>query len=86
MKDRGTTIAFWITLVVTVILFIGGFLSPPIGDINPSILKAGTIMALFAIIGQIPAFVRAVRAGQSFKIQKGDLSFETSKETKNTND
>lgn len=48
-------VIFWVCLIITVGLFIGGFFCPPMGEIHPSCLKAGGIlfaMQALAIVGQ----------------------------------
>lgn len=46
---------FWFCLILAAALFIGSFFYPPPGEIHPSVLKAGSILALMqaiAIVGQ----------------------------------
>ena len=46
---------FWFCLVLAAALFIGSFFCPPMGEIHPSVLKAGGILSLMqaiAIVGQ----------------------------------
>ncbi len=77
MNSRHTTACFWVTLIATVILFFAGILCPPMGEISPSVLTAGSILGGFALIGQIPAFIEACRNGQSFEVKKGDITIRT---------
>ena len=46
---------FWFCLILAAALFIGSFFCPPMGEIHPSVLKAGGILSLMqaiAIVGQ----------------------------------
>ncbi len=65
--------AFYITLAVSIGLIVGGFLVPPIGIIDGSVLTAVGLLLMFAVVGKIP---EAIKAGRSVKIQKGDFTAE----------
>ena len=73
MLYRQYTIAFWITLVISIGLMIGGFFVPPLGKIDGSILTA---------IGEIflwPALAfgaKALSEGKKAKFKKGDTTLE----------
>lgn len=69
---------FYTTFILSVALIIGGFFCPPIGQIDGSVLTAVGLLILFATVEKIP---EAIRAGKSFKVQKGDFSAEVSSET-----
>lgn len=64
---------FRLTFVLSVLLLVGGFFCPPMGIIDGSVLTAVGLLLMFSIIEKIPD---AVKAGKSFKIQKGDFSEE----------
>lgn len=64
---------FYINLVVSILLIVGGFLCPPIGSIDGSVLTAVGLLLLFSIVEKVP---EAIAAGRSVKIQKGDTSVE----------
>ena len=64
---------FRILLIVSVLLIVGGFLVPPIGVIDGSVLSAVGLLLMFATIDKIP---EAIKAGRSIKVQKGDTSLE----------
>lgn len=65
--------AFYIPLTVSIGLIVGGFLVPPIGIIDGSVLTAVGLLLMFAVVGKIP---EAIKAGRSVKIQKGDFTAE----------
>ena len=69
-------IAFWLTLITSIGLGIAGFLVPPTGEIDGSILKYVSLLLGFATIAQIPVIIQV--AGY-FRMTKGDLVIETSK-------
>lgn len=70
MKGR-KDIAFCITLGVSILIFVAGFLVPPLGVIDPSCLKAGGILLGFYSLHQIP---QAIKAGKEIRIKHGDTS------------
>ena len=64
-----------ITLIVSILLIVGGFFCPPMGSIDGSVLTAVGLLILFSFIEKLP---EAIAAGRSVKIQKGDTSLEVS--------
>ena len=67
---------FYILLTISVSLIVGGFLIPPTGIIDGSVLSAVGELLAFAVVAQIPEIVRMARNGKSIKLQKGDFSAE----------
>ena len=64
-----------ITLVVSILLIVGGFFCPPMGSIDGSVLTAVGLLLMFAVVEKLPG---AIAAGRSVKIQRGDTSVEVS--------
>lgn len=64
-------VIFAITTFFAIGLFVGGFLVPPIGIINGSVLKAGGILLGFGSVAQVPLLARR---GADVKIQHGQTS------------
>lgn len=64
-------IIFTITTFAAIGLFIGGFLVPPMGIIDGSVLKAGGILLGFASVAQVPELARR---GADIKIQHGQTA------------
>ena len=64
---------FHLNLMVSIALIVGGFLVPPMGVIDGSVLKAVGLLLMFAVVEKIP---EVIKAGRSVKIQKGDFSAE----------
>lgn len=62
-----------ITLVVSILLIVGGFFCPPMGSIDGSVLTAVGLLLMFAVVEKLP---EAIAAGRSVKIQRGDTSLE----------
>ena len=63
-------VSFWVCLLVSLSLIILGFIVPPMGHIDPSVLTAvGEIFAFatLAVIGD------AIKEGYDVKIKKGEL-------------
>ena len=73
---------FYINLVVSILLIVGGFLVPPVGIIDGSVLTAVGLLLMFSVIEKIP---EAIKAGKSVKISKGDSSLEIGSETNEMN-
>lgn len=71
---------FSVTLLVSIMLMIGGFLVPPMGIIDGSVITSVGLLLLYAVIAQIPVIMKAIREGKTLKIQKGDFSAEVSSE------
>lgn len=62
-----------VSFILSIALIVGGFLTPPIGVIDGSVLTAVGELLMFAVVGKIP---EAVKAGRAVKIQKGDFTAE----------
>lgn len=71
------TIPFWICLVASIGLIITGFLMPPIGIIDNSVITAVGLLLIFAVLGQLPIIIEV--AGYA-KISSGNTTIEISKE------
>ena len=72
---------FYINLVVSILLIVGGFLVPPVGIIDGSVLTAVGLLLMFSVIEKVP---EAIKAGQNIKLQKGDSSVEITSEKTDT--
>lgn len=68
-----TSVALWVCTLTSIGLFIGSFLVPPFGAIDPSILKAGA--ELFAFAGLFVAR-EAIMEGLGVKVTHGDTTLE----------
>lgn len=66
---------FYVSFILSVLLIIGGFFCPPIGQIDGSVLTAVGLLILFATVAKIP---EAIKEGRNIKISKGDLTIESS--------
>ena len=65
---------FYITLITSLLLIVAGFITPPIGQIDGSVLTAVGMLVLFATVEKIP---EAIKAGRSIKVQKANFCAET---------
>ena len=70
--------AFYLTLAISLLLIIGGFLLPPMGIIDGSVLTAVGELLMFGVLAQLPALIDAAKNGKSVKISKGDFTAEVS--------
>ena len=68
---------FYVTLIVSIALIVGGFIVPPTGVIDGSVLTAVGLLLMFAVVEKIP---EAIKAGRNIKVQKGDASLEVTTE------
>ena len=69
---------FHITLILSILLLVGGFLSPPMGVIDGSVLSAVGLLLAFASLSQLPLLAEAIRNGKSFQLTKGAITAEVS--------
>ena len=67
---------FYLTLAISLLLIIGGFLLPPMGIIDGSVLTAVGELLMFGVLAQVPALIDAAKHGKSVKISKGDFTAE----------
>ena len=67
---------FYLTLAISLLLIIGGFLLPPMGIIDGSVLTAVGELLMFGVLAQVPALIDAAKNGKSVKISKGDFIAE----------
>lgn len=51
MKRHADKYIFWTCLILAAALFIGSFFCPPMGEIHPSVLKAGGILVAMQALG-----------------------------------
>ncbi|MDD6130133.1 MAG: hypothetical protein PUB62_05955 [Prevotellaceae bacterium] len=70
--------AFYINLSVSIVLIVCGFLLPPMGIIDGSVLTAVGLLLMFGALAQVPALIAAAQHGKSIKLTKGDFSAEVS--------
>lgn len=75
--------AFYITLVVSIGLIVGGFFFPPVGVIDGSVITSVGLLLMFAVVAQIPDILQAVREGKSIKLSKGDFSVDVTSSESN---
>ena len=66
-----SNVIFAVTTFFAIGLSVGGFLVPPMGVIDGSVLKAGGLMLGFASVAQVPELARR---GTDVKFQHGQTS------------
>lgn len=71
-------LTFRITLLLSILLIVGGFVCPPMGVIDGSVLTAVGMLLAFAILAQVPTLIEAAKGGKTIRLQKGDFSAEVS--------
>ena len=69
---------FRLNLIISICLIVGGFLLPPMGIIDSSVLTAVGALLMFGVLAQVPTLIDAAKNGKSVKISKGDFSAEVS--------
>lgn len=58
--------------VISIILAVVGFILPPTGVIDSSVLLVIGELGFFSTVTKIPDFVKALKGGASIEIDKGD--------------
>jgi hypothetical protein len=74
-RIKKATIGEWINFVcfvVSVVLAVVGFIIPPTGEIDNSVLICIGELGFFSTLTKIPDFIRALKNGASVEISKGD--------------
>jgi len=66
-----SSIPFWVCASVTIILFVLGFIVPPTGQIDPSVLTAGAELFAFATLAVV---ADAIRYGYDATVTHGNTS------------
>ena len=69
---------FYLTFAISLLLIIGGFLLPPMGIIDGSVLTAVGELLMFGVLAQLPAIIDSAKNGKSIKVSKGDFTAEVS--------
>ena len=69
---------FRLNLIISICLIVGGFLLPPMGIIDGSVLTAVGELLMFGVLAQLPALIDAAKNGKSIKLTKGDFTAEVS--------
>jgi len=64
---------FYITLAISICLIVGGFLCPPIGVVDGSVLTAVGELLLSPLIIKLP---EAIKAGRNIRIRRGPFEVE----------
>lgn len=68
-----TTVLLWVFSLTAIGLFIASFLVPPMGEIDPSVLKAGGIIFAFAALAEAR---EAIIEGLGVKVTHGTTTIE----------
>lgn len=68
-----TTIALWVCVLCSIGLFVASFLVPPLGEIDPSVLKAGGEIFAFAALILLR---EAILEGFGVKLTHGQTTIE----------
>ena len=69
---------FYLTFAISLLLIVGGFLLPPMGIIDGSVLTAIGELLMFGVLAQLPAIIDAAKNGKNIKVTKGDFTAEVS--------
>lgn len=76
-NNNKKSIIFYITLGTAIILLVAGFILPPMGVIDSSVIQAAGILMGFSTIGQLPAIIESAK---SVKIDMPNSSIEIVKD------
>ena len=72
-KKLRNRIEFWICLLTSIGLLVGGFFTPPMAVIDGSVLQAVGLLLGFATLAQLPVVIGTAK---SAKITHGDTTIE----------
>lgn len=85
-----TTVGIWVCTVSAIGLLVASFIVPPMGEISPSVLKAGSLIFAFAALIEVR---EAITEGLGVKLTHGQTTVEvrdtdgkTDTETQTTDD
>lgn len=70
---KSTSIALWLCVTCSIGLFIASFIVPPLGEISPSVLKAGGEIFAFAALFMLR---EAIMEGLGVKLTHGQTTIE----------
>lgn len=68
-----TTVALWVCMIASIALLVASFIVPPMGEISPSVLKAGSLIFAFAALMEVR---EAITEGLGVKLTHGDTTVE----------
>ena len=71
---------FYVSLILSILLLVSGFLSPPLEIIDSSVLSAVGLLFAFATLAQLLKLLAATSQGCTFRLTKGDLTAEGDKQ------
>ena len=72
-KQLRNRIEFWLCLLTTIGLLVGGYFTPPMAVIDGSLLQAGGLLLGFATLAQLPVVIGSAK---SATITHGDTTIE----------
>lgn len=68
----------WVCLLVSVALVVAGFILPPRGQIDPTVLIAVGELIFFDVVLNLPNMIASIKDGRSFRIKHNDTELEVS--------
>ena len=68
-----TTVGIWVCTVSAIGLLVASFIVPPMGEISPSVLKAGSLIFAFAALIEVR---EAITEGLGVKVSHGQTTVE----------
>lgn len=78
-----TTIGLWVCTISTIGLLVASWCVPPLGAIDPSALKGGSLIFAFAGLWELR---EAIREGLGFKLTHGETTIEVKDQDGNAED
>ena len=78
-KATRNRIEFWVCLVTSIGLFVGGFFVPPTGVIDGSVLTAVGMLLGFATLAQVPVIIGMSKTAT---ITHGDTTIQVTRKLK----
>lgn len=78
-----TTIGLWVCTIAAIGLLVASWCVPPLGAIDPSALKGGSLIFAFAGLWELR---EAIREGLGFKLTHGETTIEVKDQDGNAED
>ena len=75
-RQRMAVMTFHTSLLMSIALTAGGFITPPVGVIDGSVISSVGLLLMFNVVAQIPAILDAANDGRRISLQKGDFKAE----------
>lgn len=81
-KEDGA-LGAWVCLIISVVLIIGGAITPPPFILDSSILFAVGELFAWGVLFKLPNMIKSIRDGSKVSLKKGDFEVSVEADEKN---